>query len=364
MQCFVAAPPACGHAGQPRGSLAESWRCALLPRVPQPPPINRGPDLPRRPWAVQHSNRSYNRYAPPSAVLQLPRRAIRWRAGSARLSISGQGCGFCETPEISLRLLPIRCASPREDPVADERENDASCHEDDVYHTYLSTGSDEDKRRKLRSLRIIETAFMSSFTCLLYVISKLSSQLAPVHSFLSYGYPLPIISVFMRHGGRQGALATISTCLLIMMYLGPTSSAGFMFNAGFLALGLGSLWTKQVPWATSVPLGALIYAGGLFGQVSLVSVLLGCNMWAYLCAQMGSVLAKLSGAVLRGGGLGVQAARVISRLMLLSLITVTSFSYVSGLHLIGFVCSRAIGRPMAPPPEWLLPRSSRQRGRR
>jgi hypothetical protein len=77
--------------------------------------------------------------------------------------------------------------------------------------------------------------------------------------------------------------------------LGPLRAVTYTLMHGFLAASLGTLWRWQVPWAVSIPLGAVIRMAGQLAYLVLSSVTMNENLFAVLLANVHSLLVRAGG---------------------------------------------------------------------
>ena len=60
-------------------------------------------------------------------------------------------------------------------------------------------------------------------------------------------------------------------CPAIAVLMGPVRAATYLLVYGVLSLALGLCWAWRLPWAVSVPLGALARIAGYLAYIALSS---------------------------------------------------------------------------------------------
>ncbi len=199
--------------------------------------------------------------------------------------------------------------------------------------------------RSAPPLAMVETAFLSSTACLLWLVN----YYFPLGPLLRLGFPLPIALVYLRWGKRGAWMAALVSSLLLSVLMGPTRSLLFLMPFGLLGVLLGSCWRRGLPWSISIGLGTLLSSIGFFFRIWFTSLLLGDDLWVYVTVQVTEMLQWLFLRL----GLLVQPELLWVQGFALVLIVVNSVMYLFTVHLLAFLLLERVGSPIPPPPQWV-----------
>ncbi len=133
--------------------------------------------------------------------------------------------------------------------------------------------------------RLVETAFLASTTALLWLIDTYIPT-----GVLRVFFVTPTALAYLRWDGRTARMSAGVAALLIGLLLGPLQGFSYLVSTGVLALGLGWLWRRKVPWLLSITLGTVLKTMGFFAQLGLFSLLAGENLWRYTSADVHYIL--------------------------------------------------------------------------
>ena len=137
--------------------------------------------------------------------------------------------------------------------------------------------------------------------------------------------------------------------LLLSVLMGPLRSIQFVIPFGFLGILLGYLWKRQFPWAISIPLGTFLCTLGSVFQVSLLSVMVGENLWVYITVQMTSFLGWLWQMF---GSLDQPTLWVVQIFAIAGLVG-SNFIYMLLVHLVALLLFERLGNSIPSAPKWL-----------
>jgi len=200
---------------------------------------------------------------------------------------------------------------------------------------------------------MVETAFLSSTTSLLWLVSYYLS-LGPWMRIL---FPTPIALVYLRWGGRAAWMTTLVTGLLLSVLMGPYLSLLFFIPYGLLGVQLGALWRRQAPWLVSISLGTLIATFGFFFRIWVLSAFLGEDLWFYLTNRITDLIEWLAGLFVNWGWLGVgmlgQPDLFVIQLATIALIFCSDVVYLFTVHLAAWLLLDRLGNPIPAPPRWV-----------
>jgi uncharacterized protein YybS (DUF2232 family) len=192
---------------------------------------------------------------------------------------------------------------------------------------------------------IVESAFLASVTATIFLINTYF----PVGPFLRMLYPIPTALIYLRWGAKSAWKTMLVTLLLLSVLMGPLRSIQFVMPFGFLGLLLGYLWKRQLPWTVSIPLGTLLSTLGTIFQLSLLSVMVGDNLWVYVTVQMTGFL----GWVWQLFGSLDQPSLWFVQLLAIAAIIFSNLVYQLLVHLVALLLLERIGNPIPSAPKWL-----------
>lgn len=192
---------------------------------------------------------------------------------------------------------------------------------------------------------MVETAFLASTTAIIFLIN----YYFPLGPFLRMLYPIPIVLAFLRWGSRTAWMTMVVTVLLLTILMGPTRSIQFLIPHGFIAVSLGWLWQRRVPWLVAMTFGTLAGGMGVIFQFWLLSALLGENLWAFSIVQVTEFMGwlfQLLGSLERPEVWLIQAWAVGG-------IIFANFAYMILVHITAWLLCDRLGNPISLPPRWL-----------
>jgi uncharacterized protein YybS (DUF2232 family) len=194
-------------------------------------------------------------------------------------------------------------------------------------------------------LPLVETAFLSSAACLMWLINSYFLGGQALKPFLA----MPIILVYLRWGKRAGWMAVVVSSLLLSVLMGPTRSVLFAIPYGLIGIQLGAFWRRGIGWGWSILAGAALDCSGFFFRIWLASAMLGEDLWSLLTARATDILNW--GLDL----LGILAEPTILSVQLVAFCILFLNSLLSLLitHLMALLLFERIGGPIPRPPEWL-----------
>jgi uncharacterized protein YybS (DUF2232 family) len=194
-------------------------------------------------------------------------------------------------------------------------------------------------------LPLVETAFLSSAACLIWLINSYFLGGQALKPFLA----MPIILVYLRWGKRAGWMAVVVSSLLLSVLMGPTRSVLFAMPYGLIGIQLGSFWRRGIGWGWSILTGAILDCSGFFFRFWLTSVMLGEDLWGLFMARATDILnwgLERLGILAEPNILSVQMAAV-------SLLFINSLLSLLITHLMALLLFERIGGPIPRPPRWL-----------
>jgi uncharacterized protein YybS (DUF2232 family) len=194
-------------------------------------------------------------------------------------------------------------------------------------------------------VRLVETAFFASTTCLLWLLN----YYFPIGPIFKIFFPLPIALIYLRWGRRSGWMAAAVATLLLSVLMGPSRSILFFFPYGIIAILLGACWRRQVGWLQSITLGALVDCVGVLFRFWLTSVLLGENLWVYLMARLRDVAEWFCLQV----GILAEPSLLSIQIFAICTILMSNFLYLFVVHLVATLMFEKLGNPLPKPPAWI-----------
>ncbi len=196
-----------------------------------------------------------------------------------------------------------------------------------------------------RTLVITETAFLASAAALIWLINFY----VPAGPLLRIFFPIPVALIHLRWHRRAAWMGAIVSALLLSVLMGPPRSLQYLLPHGVMGVVLGGLWKRQSPWSLSLFWGAVLGSLGFFFQITVVSVLLGENLWIYVNQQVTSFLdwlfLQLGVLMIPNVGL-IQATAVV-------LVFCQSYVYALIVHILAWRLLGRLGNPIPDPPGWL-----------
>jgi len=194
-------------------------------------------------------------------------------------------------------------------------------------------------------LRMVETAFLASTSCLMWLINIYF----PFGPILRIFFPVPIALIYLRWGNRAAWIGAITTGLLLSVLLGPVRSLLFVMPFAFMGVLLGAAWHRRVSWSISITLGMLLGVLGVFFRLWLLSILSGEDLWIYFITQAKEVLEWI---FLKLEILANPNAFLIE-LGAIAIIFVNNFIYLFVVHIAAWLLLERLGNQIPPPPRWV-----------
>lgn len=191
---------------------------------------------------------------------------------------------------------------------------------------------------------MVETAFLASAASLIWLINFYF----PFPLFRLF-FPIPVAIAYLRWGSRAAWMSTLVAGLLLSVLMGPVRSLLFIMPFGVLGVLLGVLWRRGARWGVSIFIGGLLGTLGFFFRISLSSVLLGEDLWAYSTAQVLEFLEWLFVWL----GLLVQPNLGMIQAAILIMVLVNFWIYTFVVHLIAWITLDRLGTPIPRPPKWV-----------
>lgn len=207
--------------------------------------------------------------------------------------------------------------------------------------------------RPLGPLPMVETAFLASAASLIWLVNTYF----PPGPLLRIVFPLPMALVYLRWGPRAAWMSALVATLLLAVMMGPPRSLLFLMPYGVLGVQLGWMWRRRASWYSSIGLGALLSALGVFVRLWLLSILLGEDLWVYTMNQVTQLLTWGLGILVNWGWLGWGVLSHIDvtlvQILAVILIVISSVVYLFTVHLAAWLLLERLGEPMATPPGWV-----------
>ena len=192
---------------------------------------------------------------------------------------------------------------------------------------------------------MMDTAYLAAATALLWVALYYLPVGGPLFRL---ALPLPLALLQLRHGWRCAWEGVAVSALLLVALMGPIRGPLMLFPFGLLALWLGWGWRTRQSWWLTLALGALIGALGFLVRVSVLSVLVGENLWVLITTAAASLLERLP---LPGLAAGFDITQV--QLAALLLVLFQNLLMVICLHAVAYWIFPRLGSPISEPPEAL-----------
>ncbi len=137
-----------------------------------------------------------------------------------------------------------------------------------------------------QTIRLIETSYLAAATALIWI----ALYYLPIGGALfRLALPLPLTLLHVRRGWLAGMEGISILIMLLVVLMGPVRGPLVLFPYGLLASWLGWCWSKKYSWWLSWFVGAVIGTFGFLIRVSLLSILVGENLWVVI-TRAGSLL--------------------------------------------------------------------------
>ncbi|MEM9156098.1 MAG: DUF2232 domain-containing protein [Cyanobacteria bacterium P01_F01_bin.33] len=203
-----------------------------------------------------------------------------------------------------------------------------------------------------RSRRLVEAAFLASTSAIIWLTTVYVNPTGP---FLRLFFSLPVALAVLRWNPRTGKIALTVTTLLLTVLLGPTRSVVYLMPYGCLGLWLGHAWRSRRSWYWSVLTGAGLNTLGLIFQLTLSSLLVGENLWAYLILQLTNLANWFLDISLGWLGIYLSAPVWVVSATAIVLLSVHSLLYLFFVHVMAALVLERLGCPISAPPRWVQP---------
>jgi uncharacterized protein YybS (DUF2232 family) len=223
-----------------------------------------------------------------------------------------------------------------------------------LFRDDLLTGS-APKSPSPAPLPLVETAFLSSAACLMWLINTYFLGGQALKPFLA----LPVILVYLRWGKRAGWMSVIVSSLLLAVLMGPIRSILFIIPYGLIGIQLGAFWRRGIGWGWSILVGAILDCSGFFFRIWLASAMLGEDLWSLLTARTTDLLnwALDFFGILTWilDSLGILAEPTVASVQIAAcgILLLNSLLSLLITHLIALLLFERIGGPIPRPPQWL-----------
>ncbi|MFN3926812.1 MAG: DUF2232 domain-containing protein [Pseudanabaenaceae cyanobacterium] len=193
-------------------------------------------------------------------------------------------------------------------------------------------------------LALVETAFLASATAVMFFINN-NFPILLVRNL----YPLPVVLVWLRWGGRSAVIAVTVATLLVMVLMGPVRSTQYLILFGGLGLLLGYLWQRGVRWGMSLALSTGLMVLGTAVELILLSLLFGENIWSYSVVQATGFVNWL----LQQVGSLEQADLLVVELVAVGGVILRNLIYVTISHVLAWLIFDRLQIAIPAPPKWL-----------
>jgi uncharacterized protein YybS (DUF2232 family) len=191
----------------------------------------------------------------------------------------------------------------------------------------------------------VETAFLASAASLIWLVNFYF----PMGPLLRIFFPIPIALIYLRWNSRAAWMGALISGLLLSVLMGPVRSIQYVMPFGLLGVLLGMFWKRRANWVTSVSIGALLGALGLFFRIWLVSALLGDDLWLYTTTQITGLVEWLFIKL----GLLAQPSLELIQAALVGMILFNNVVYLFVVHLVALFLLDRLGTPIPRPPRWV-----------
>ncbi|KAL4445767.1 hypothetical protein ABPG77_008966 [Micractinium sp. CCAP 211/92] len=176
---------------------------------------------------------------------------------------------------------------------------------------------------------------LAAVSALAYTVGNLLR----VEAYLAYVLPLPIVLAALRSGPLAAFKTLTVAVLLLLILMGPVRAVTYLLVYGVLSLALGIAWAWRLPWAVSVPLGALARIGGYMAYIMLSSWVTNENLLMLMVTNVYSLLDQLSVVLGTTGSPPLLAVLVV----LCSLLFVNGLMYVMLMHILYAIMLKGMG---------------------
>jgi uncharacterized protein YybS (DUF2232 family) len=202
-------------------------------------------------------------------------------------------------------------------------------------------------------LTLVEVAFFASTASLLWLVSYYLS----IGPWMRILFPIPIALAYLRWGHRASWMTALVSGLLLSVLMGPYLSLLFCVPYALLGVQLGMMWKRRSPWLPSIGIGTLISTMGFFFRLSLLSLFLGEDFWAYLTNRIADIIQWALSKLVDWGWLGLdvlgQSNLVVIQIATVMLILCSDLVYLFTVHLAAWLLLERLGNPIPQPPRWV-----------
>jgi uncharacterized protein YybS (DUF2232 family) len=195
-------------------------------------------------------------------------------------------------------------------------------------------------------LALVETAFLSSTACLLFLILN---YLQIGKTFLKSLLALPLALVYLRWGKRAGWMSVVVTSLLLLVLAGPVNSILFTIPHGLLGIQLGAFWRRRISWGWSIFVGGILDTLGFFLRLHLSSILIDEDLWSYTINRASDILSW----VLEKSGILAEPSYWGIQLVIIGLVFINGLQSSLVTHYAALLLFKRIGEPISSPPAWI-----------
>jgi len=193
---------------------------------------------------------------------------------------------------------------------------------------------------------IVETSYLAAATSLLWI----ALYYLPIGgAVFRLALPLPLALLQIRKGFKAGFEGLILLVLLTIALMGPVRGPLVLFPYGLLAFWLGRSWLKGLSWWISWGIGTLIGLFGFLVRVSVLSILVGENLWVIITRAGYTVLDRLIDLL----NLPIVPDLIYVQLISVFLVAFQELIYVLTLHVLAFWIFSRLKVSMPEPPQLL-----------
>ncbi len=197
-----------------------------------------------------------------------------------------------------------------------------------------------------RAVTMMETSYLASSTALIWI----ALYYLPVGgAFFRLALPLPLILLHLRRGSSAGFEGLLLSLLLLVALMGPVRGPLVLFPYGLLSLWLGWSWQRLLSWWISWPVGIFVGSVGFLVRVSVLSLLVGENLWVIITRAGSTFLDRLVDLL----NLPFSPDLTQVQLLALALVIVQEAIYVMALHALAFWIFPRLKAAIPEPPNLL-----------
>lgn len=168
-------------------------------------------------------------------------------------------------------------------------------------------------------------------------------------AFFRLALPLPLILLHLRRGSSAGFEGLLLSLLLLVALMGPVRGPLVLFPYGLLSLWLGWSWQRLLSWWISWPVGIFVGSVGFLVRVSVLSLLVGENLWVIITRAGSTFLDRLVDLL----NLPFSPDLTQVQLLALALVIVQEAIYVMALHALAFWIFPRLKAAIPEPPNLL-----------